>query len=156
MVEIEGDDPEVDADRERLVLAVETLVENAIKYTAPEAGVLIGIDRRAGEAIVSVVDEGPGLPADAIPLVFERFYRVDGARSRGEGGSGLGLAICHEIVQAHGGRVWAESTVGVGSSFFIALHASRPHRHDDVSSASVSSLSASVSAPSANRRGISR
>jgi two-component system, OmpR family, sensor kinase len=151
IVEIAGDDPEVDADRERLVLAVETLVENAIKYTAPEAGVLIGIDRRVGEAIVSVVDEGPGLPADAIPLIFERFYRVDGARSRGEGGSGLGLAICHEIVQAHGGRVWAESTVGGGSSFFIALDASRPHRHDDLPSASVSAPSASVSAPSANR-----
>jgi heavy metal sensor kinase len=129
-VTIEGDDPRVSADRERLVLAVETLVENAIKYTAPGGRVRISIERRADEAVVTVADEGPGMPAEAIPLIFERFYRLDAARTRSEGGSGLGLAICREIMQAHGGRVWAESNDGGGSSFFIALDARAALRED--------------------------
>ena len=129
-VTIEGDDTRVSADRERLVLAVETLVENAIKYTAPGGRVRISIERRADEAVVTVADEGPGMPAEAIPLIFERFYRLDAARTRSEGGSGLGLAICREIMQAHGGRVWAESNDGGGSSFFIALDARAALRED--------------------------
>jgi heavy metal sensor kinase len=129
-VTIEGVDSEVSADRERLVLAVETLVENAIKYTARGGRVRISVEGRTDEAIVSVVDEGPGLPAEAIPLIFERFYRLDAARTRSEGGSGLGLAICREIMQAHGGRVWAESNDGGGSSFFIALDARAALRED--------------------------
>lgn len=117
-------DVEVFADRERLVLAFETLVENAVKYTAPGGEVRISVRRSGREALLTVADEGPGVPPEAIPHIFDRFFRVDAARSRSEGGSGLGLAICREIVQAHGGRVWAESEEGIGSSLFIALEAS--------------------------------
>ena len=129
LIATDDGDVEVFADRERLVLAIETLVENAVKYTAPGGEVRLSVRRSGREALLTVADEGPGVPADAIPHIFDRFFRVDAARSRSEGGSGLGLAICREIVQAHGGRVWAESEEGIGSSLFIALDASAP-RHE--------------------------
>lgn len=130
-------DVEVFADRERLVQALETLVENAVKYTAPGGEVRVSVRRSGREALLTVADQGPGVPAGAIPHIFDRFFRVDAARSRSEGGSGLGLAICREIVQSHGGRVWAESEEGIGSSLFIALGAiaSRHEAHPVVSAA---------------------
>ncbi len=70
---------------------------------------------------VSVQDSGPGLPAESLERVFERFYRADKARSRDQGGTGLGLSIVKHIVQSHGGRVWAESQPGRGSKFFFTL-----------------------------------
>jgi CheY-like chemotaxis protein len=79
--------------------------------------------RRNGEAGVSVADDGVGLPSDALAHVFDRFYRVDDASVRDQGGSGLGLAICREILTAHGGRVWAESEVGAGARFCLAVPA---------------------------------
>ena len=73
------------------------------------------------EVGVTVADDGPGIPAEARGHIFDRFYRVDGARGRDNGGSGLGLAICREIAGAHGGRVWVESEEGAGSAFTLAL-----------------------------------
>jgi two-component system, OmpR family, sensor histidine kinase VicK len=70
---------------------------------------------------VTVSDDGPGIPTEARTHVFDRFYRVDSARSREDGGSGLGLAICHEIASAHGGRVWVDSAEDRGSAFSLAL-----------------------------------
>jgi signal transduction histidine kinase len=69
----------------------------------------------------SVTDDGPGIPPDELASVFERFHRVDSGRSRDEGGSGLGLAIARAIVEAHGGRIWAESAPGAGASLFFVL-----------------------------------
>ena len=81
------------------------------------------VRRRGNEVGVTISDTGPGIPADARERIFDRFYRADPSRSRESGGSGLGLAICHEIVDAHGGRIWVESEEGEGSAFSIALRA---------------------------------
>src|SRR5262249_19122484 len=97
---------------------------NAIKYVAE--GGHVTVSSRAAEQgwiAVEVHDDGPGIPAEALPRVFERFYRVDRARSRKQGGTGLGLAIVKHAVLAMGGRVSVESTVGKGSTFRIELTA---------------------------------
>jgi two-component system OmpR family sensor kinase len=111
----------VDADRNRIRQVAANLVDNALKYSPPGSEVHVEAWREAGEAGVHVRDEGIGIPADALPHVFDRFYRVDSARTRENGGSGLGLAICREIAVAHGGHVWAESEEGRGSRFSLAL-----------------------------------
>jgi len=92
-----------------------------VKYTEPGGAVRVAVWGEAAEGGLSVRDTGPGIAADELPRVFDRFFRVDAARSRAQGGSGLGLAICKEIVQAHSGRIWAESRPGIGSSFTLAL-----------------------------------
>jgi signal transduction histidine kinase len=74
---------------------------------------------------VAVSDTGPGIPADHLPNVFERFYRADRARARSSGGSGIGLAVVKQLVEAHGGRVWAESPSGEGASFGLSLPADK-------------------------------
>ncbi|HTD87488.1 MAG TPA: ATP-binding protein [Candidatus Binatia bacterium] len=110
------------ADVDRLQQVLFNLVENAIKYGRNGGRVTIG-GKSTGDkkAQVSVQDDGPGIPAEAKDRVFERFYRVDRARSRESGGTGLGLAIVKHIVQAHGGEVWVKSDLGVGSTFFFTL-----------------------------------
>ena len=100
---------------------VQNLLDNAIRYT-PEGGrVRITADARPREAIVSVDDTGIGIPLTDQERIFERFYRVDPARSREAGGTGLGLSIAKHIVEAHGGRLWVESEVGHGSKFSFSL-----------------------------------
>ncbi len=112
----------VRADPDRLEQVLSNLVDNAIKYGRQDGNVTIAA-RVAGEGEieVSVQDDGPGIPPGALERVFERFYRVDKARSREQGGTGLGLAIVKHLVQSHGGRVWARSEVGRGATFFLAL-----------------------------------
>jgi two-component system OmpR family sensor kinase len=117
----EGEDAEVLADGPRLELVIVNLVDNAIKYTGPGGDVRVRLWHNRHEAGITVSDTGPGIPEDALPQLFDRFYRADAARSRAAGGSGLGLAICKEIVTAHGGRLWASSKLGAGSSFSLAM-----------------------------------
>jgi len=101
--------PPVLADAHRIEQVIYNLLDNAIKYS-PDGGSIEMRTRVVGdEVVVSVVDEGLGVPSDELPTLFERFHRGKGARSRGIGGTGLGLAICRGIVVAHGGRIWAES-----------------------------------------------
>src|SRR2546428_8236460 len=105
------------ADRERLHHAMANLLHNAVKYTGRGGEVRVSVWHGRDEAGLTVSDNGPGISADALPHVFDRFFRVERARPRSEGGSGLRLAICREIVQAHGGRGRAESELGKGRSF---------------------------------------
>ncbi len=97
------------------------LLDNAFKYSDAEGSVLIKAAREAREIIISVTDHGCGIAKKHLDRLFERFYRVDKARSRKLGGTGLGLAIVKHIVQAHQGRVTVESTPYVGSTFRIHL-----------------------------------
>jgi two-component system phosphate regulon sensor histidine kinase PhoR len=109
-----------DPDRLRQVLA--NLIDNAIKYGRDEGRItLASANRPGGWVEVSIHDDGPGLPAEAQLRIFERFYRVDKARSREQGGTGLGLAIVKHAVQAHGGEVRVESRSDAGTTFFFTL-----------------------------------
>jgi two-component system phosphate regulon sensor histidine kinase PhoR len=113
--------PRLKADPQRLHQVLFNLLDNAIKYTPPKGQITVSARETGGEIECSVADNGPGIAAEHLPRVFERFYRVDKARSRELGGTGLGLAIVKHIVQAHGGRVWAESQVGKGSAFYFTI-----------------------------------
>ncbi|HET6476170.1 MAG TPA: ATP-binding protein [Thermoleophilia bacterium] len=101
--------------------AVVNLVDNAVKYSPVGSAVDVTLEERADEIVISVRDEGPGVSREQLPRLFERFYRVDKARSRDLGGTGLGLAIVKHIAQVHGGRVSVDSVVGRGSTFRIHL-----------------------------------
>jgi two-component system phosphate regulon sensor histidine kinase PhoR len=103
---------------ERLVL---NLLDNAIKYNRPEGRITLRLSRTDGEAVLEVTDTGIGIPPEAIPRLFERFYRVDKGRAREEGGTGLGLAIVKHVAQTHGGQVEVESRIGHGSTFRVRL-----------------------------------
>jgi two-component system, OmpR family, phosphate regulon sensor histidine kinase PhoR len=109
----------VDADRAQQVLF--NLIDNGIKYGHPKGFVQVGAGICDGVVRAWVKDNGPGIPTESVDRVFERFYRVDRARSRDQGGTGLGLAIVKHIVQLHGGKAWAESKPGQGSTFYLTL-----------------------------------
>ncbi len=109
------------ADRDRLEQVLLNLLENSLMYTPSGGRVEANIQESEGTAVVSIRDTGIGIPPDDLPRIFERFYRVDRARSRKLGGTGLGLAIVKHIVEAHGGRVWVESELGQGSTFYFTL-----------------------------------
>ena len=106
-----------------LSLAVRNLLENAVQYTSASGKVSLSVDRVNDEAVVSVQDTGIGIPSKDLPRIFERFYRVDPARSRETGGTGLGLALVKHVAEQHGGRVEAESELGQGSTFRLILPA---------------------------------
>jgi two-component system phosphate regulon sensor histidine kinase PhoR len=109
--------------------AVTNLLDNAIKYSEPGREVTLAAARNAVETVIAVSDRGCGIDAEHLPRLFERFYRVDKARSRKLGGTGLGLAIVKHIVQAHRGQITVESTPGVGSVFRIHIpHTRAPER----------------------------
>jgi two-component system phosphate regulon sensor histidine kinase PhoR len=110
------------ADAERLHQVLCNLIENAIKYGRPEGRVAVGAREGAENKVEAwVQDDGPGIPPESRERVFERFYRVDRARSRETGGTGLGLSIVKHIVQAHSGEVWVKSELGQGAAFFFTL-----------------------------------
>lgn len=112
------------ADENRLEQVLANLVDNAIKYGRSQGNVIVGGKSLDGGKIeVFVKDDGPGIPAESLDRIFERFYRVDKARSREQGGTGLGLSIVKHIVQNHGGEVWAKSEPGKGATFFFTLPA---------------------------------
>jgi two-component system, OmpR family, phosphate regulon sensor histidine kinase PhoR len=118
--------PPVRGDAARLGQVVVNLVHNAVKFSPDGGDVTVSVRPDAeGEVVVSIADHGVGIPRAAQPRIFERFYKVDRARVRGEaGGTGLGLAIARHIVEQHGGRIWVESREGRGSTFsFVVLFA---------------------------------
>jgi len=101
--------------------AVVNLLDNAIKYSNPQAVVEVCAAREGAELVIRVKDQGCGIEAKHLPRLFERFYRVDKARSRELGGTGLGLAIVRHIALAHRGSIEVESTIGCGSVFTLRL-----------------------------------
>jgi signal transduction histidine kinase len=126
-IRCDGDDEIlVLADARRAVQILTNLLANAVAHMEKPGEVRITWQRNGSEAIIHVIDSGVGIPADELPRIFERFYRVDVSRSRTTGGAGLGLSIVRQLVAAHGGRVWAESVVGVGSTFSFTLPACEP------------------------------
>ena len=118
------------ADEERVQQVITNLLHNAIKFT-PRGGSIRLIAApadapgREGEVLFEVRDTGVGIAKADLPRVFERFYKSDRARTRGQGGTGLGLAIARHIVEAHGGRIWVKSKVSKGSSFYFTLPAAQ-------------------------------
>jgi signal transduction histidine kinase len=117
--------PPVDADPERIHQVLFNLVDNAVRFT-PEGGTVeirATLDRASVR--IEVSDTGVGIAPEHLPRLFERFYRVDPARSRGEGGTGIGLAIARSVVEAHGGQLRAESEPGHGSRFWFELPVAR-------------------------------
>jgi two-component system phosphate regulon sensor histidine kinase PhoR len=144
--EVQADLPAVRADPERVAQVLMNLLHNAIKFSAPGGRVVVsaetsgegggGSDALRGDAgsavgpdlavVVRVRDEGVGIPAAEVGRIFERFYKVDRARSRGKGGTGLGLAIARHVVETHGGRIWVDSEEGVGSTFSFTIPRADP------------------------------
>lgn len=123
-VELKNAVPELTAraDADRLQQVLGNLIGNAIKYGREGGHVNVTGHLLDGHAIeLCVQDDGPGIPAESLERVFERFYRIDKARSREQGGTGLGLSIVKHIVQSHGGKVWAKSEVGSGAAFYFTL-----------------------------------
>jgi two-component system sensor histidine kinase BaeS len=114
----------VRGDRDRLVQIIGNYLANALRYAPTPSTVTLSVVRRGDEVVVTVQDEGPGLPGDQLAHLFDRFYRADPSRSRALGGSGIGLAIVRALAEAMGGRAWAESGgPGSGSAFHVALPA---------------------------------
>ena len=109
------------ADKSKLTQVVYNLVENAVKYTQEGGEIRVSLARVGRDALLTVSDNGPGIPKEALPHVFDRFFRVDKARSREGGGTGLGLSIVKQFVALHGGDIRAESELGKGSSFIVTL-----------------------------------
>ncbi|MCH5461807.1 cell wall metabolism sensor histidine kinase WalK [Lactobacillus sp. LC28-10] len=111
----------VEIDTDRFTQVIDNIMNNAIKYS-PDGGVITcRLIETNNNVILSVADQGLGIPRADIPHVFDRFYRVDKARSRAQGGTGLGLAISKEVIQSLGGKIWVESREGHGSTFYISL-----------------------------------
>lgn len=112
------------ADRDRVAQIVSNYLSNAIRHAPDGSRITVSADRRGDWVRIAVADEGPGLAADQLEAVFERFYRVDAARSRSTGGAGIGLAIVHALAEAMNGSAWAESDgAGRGATFYAELPA---------------------------------
>ncbi|TYR74769.1 cell wall metabolism sensor histidine kinase WalK [Rossellomorea vietnamensis] len=111
----------VDIDKDKLTQVLDNIISNALKYS-PEGGLItFSVTEKEEHILISVSDQGLGIPQDNLTKIFERFYRVDKARSRQMGGTGLGLAIAKEMISAHGGTIWAESKEGKGTTISFTL-----------------------------------
>jgi two-component system phosphate regulon sensor histidine kinase PhoR len=113
--------PEVAGDHRRLAEVLQNLLDNATQYTLPGGQIILSAEAGEGEVVFTVADTGIGIPKADQPRIFERFYRVDAARSREAGGTGLGLAIAKHLVEVHGGRIWVDSEVGQGTQFHFSV-----------------------------------
>ncbi|MFY9586827.1 MAG: ATP-binding protein [Actinomycetota bacterium] len=120
-LEVEASPVTVSGSGQDLALLVSNLLDNAVRYTRPGGRIRVEVSARNGDARLSISDSGIGIPARDLPRIFERFYRVDRARSRDTGGTGLGLAIVKHVAEQHGGRVVAQSELGRGSTFLVML-----------------------------------
>ena len=118
----------VEIDTDKMTQVIDNIMNNAIKYSPDGGTITVSVKTTDVQLILSISDEGLGIPKQDLPKIFDRFYRVDKARSRAQGGTGLGLAIAKEIVKQHHGFIWAKSEYGKGSTFTIVL----PYDNDAV------------------------
>jgi two-component system phosphate regulon sensor histidine kinase PhoR len=125
VVEVDAAPTDVRGAGEDLSLMISNLLDNAIRYTRPGGRIRLEVAQQNGDARLTVSDTGIGIPSRDLPRIFERFYRVDRARSRDTGGTGLGLAIVKHVAEQHGGRVDAQSELGQGSTFTVTLPGSK-------------------------------
>lgn len=117
-----SDDPTfVQVDQDKMIQVLDNIISNAIKYSPDGGNLYFYLTAQEGMLYVEIRDEGLGIPKDQLNLIFDRFHRVDKARSREMGGTGLGLALAKEIVEAHGGSIWAESIEGKGTSIHFVI-----------------------------------
>ncbi|HEX8363450.1 MAG TPA: ATP-binding protein, partial [Longimicrobium sp.] len=121
---------QVRADADRIVQVLVNLLSNAIKFSPEGSRVRVSVETDGGDAVFRLADEGRGIPADKLESIFERFGQVDASDSRKLGGTGLGLTICRSILRQHGGRIWAESVPGAGSTFIFTLPLADPPNFD--------------------------
>jgi signal transduction histidine kinase len=120
--------PDIAADRRRLAEVLQNLLDNAMQYTPAGGQIMVSACADGSEVIFTVSDTGIGIPRADQSRIFERFYRVDVARSREVGGTGLGLSIAKHLVEVHGGRIWVESEVSQGSQFHFSVPIFDPER----------------------------
>ncbi|MCY7232170.1 cell wall metabolism sensor histidine kinase VicK [Streptococcus anginosus] len=121
----------VEIDTDRMTQVIDNIINNAIKYSPDGGKITVSMKTTDTQMILSISDEGLGIPKKDLPKIFDRFYRVDKARSRAQGGSGLGLAIAKEIIKQHNGFIWAKSEYGKGSTFTIVLPYDKEAVKDD-------------------------
>ncbi|PKO20385.1 MAG: hypothetical protein CVU38_20395 [Chloroflexi bacterium HGW-Chloroflexi-1] len=132
-LEVSADVPQLEVDVDLMNQVLDNLLDNAVKFS-PNGGVVrvrARLEQSASlqerQVLISIADPGIGIPPDKLAQMFERFYQADGSTTRRFGGAGIGLALCRKIVEAHGGRIWAESEgEGRGSTFYVALPGSAP------------------------------
>jgi signal transduction histidine kinase len=120
-LEVKSHEGRIKGNRTLIYRAVYNLVENGLKYCSKGHTVTLNSEVREKELIITVSDNGPGIPKESLDHIFEPFYRVDKSRSRSIGGSGLGLSIVKAIIEKHNGSIHAESTLGQGTTFIIEL-----------------------------------
>ena len=111
----------IEIDTDKMTQVIDNILNNAIKYSPDGGKITVSMKTTDDQMILSILDQGLGIPKEDLPKIFDRFYRVDKARSRAQGGTGLGLAIAKEIVKQHNGFIWAKSEYGKGSTFTIVL-----------------------------------
>ena len=111
----------IEIDTDKMTQVIDNILNNAIKYSPNGGKITVSMKTTDDQMILSISDQGLGIPKEDLPKIFDRFYRVDKARSRAQGGTGLGLAIAKEIVKQHNGFIWAKSEYGKGSTFTIVL-----------------------------------
>ncbi len=111
----------IEIDTDQMMRVIDNIMNNAIKYSPDGGTITVRLQQRQNQVLLSIADQGLGIPRKDLSKIFDRFYRADKARSRAQGGTGLGLAIAKEIVNAHGGKIWADSREGHGSTFYISL-----------------------------------
>ena len=121
----------VEIDTDKMTQVIDNILNNAIKYSPDGGKIKVGMKTTDAQLIISISDEGLGIPKKDLPRIFDRFYRVDKARSRSQGGTGLGLAIAKEIIKQHKGFIWAKSEYGKGSTFTIVLPYDKDAIKDD-------------------------
>jgi signal transduction histidine kinase len=119
----------VTADARRLRQVIDNLLDNAIKYSPEGTEITVRAEVKAEELLVSVADLGRGIPAAELNKIFDRMYRIEQRLGKDPGGLGLGLSLCKALVEAHGGRIWVESQVEKGSTFFFTIPLKKRRQH---------------------------